>query len=98
MATTAQTRRDLHIRSINEHGRMHWQKTSGYNRRSKLEAAIRAPDCQMESKAYTTSGRIAPKPSGGRRHAKLDPHRVFLLARCQAPFCSENSVPAKTVI
>jgi hypothetical protein len=37
---TAPTQRDLHIRSINEHGRMNWQKTSGYNRRSKVEAAI----------------------------------------------------------
>lgn len=33
------------------------------------------------TKAYFTSGRLAPKPSGGRRHAKLDPHRGFLLAR-----------------
>jgi hypothetical protein len=32
--------RDLHIRSISEHGRMNWQKTSSYNRRSKVEAAI----------------------------------------------------------
>jgi hypothetical protein len=28
-AMTAPTERDLHIRSINEHGCMHWQKTSG---------------------------------------------------------------------
>jgi hypothetical protein len=27
------------------------------------------------------AGRLAPKPSGGRRHAKLDPHRTFLLGR-----------------
>jgi hypothetical protein len=27
-ATSASTQRDLHIRSINEHGRMNWQKTS----------------------------------------------------------------------
>ena len=39
-ARIAPTQRDLHIRSINEHGRMNWQKTSGYNRRSKVEAAI----------------------------------------------------------
>jgi len=39
-ATTSPTQRDSHIRSINEHGRMNWQKTSGYNRRSKVEAAI----------------------------------------------------------
>ena len=30
-------------------------------------------------KAYIASGRLAPKPSGGRRHAKLEPHRAFLL-------------------
>jgi len=39
-ATNAPTQRDSHISSINEHGRMNWQKTSGYNRRSKVEAAI----------------------------------------------------------
>ena len=32
-ATTAPTQRNLHIRSINEHGRRNWQKASGYNRR-----------------------------------------------------------------
>ena len=31
-------------------------------------------------KAYIASGRLAPKPSGSRRHAKLEPHRAFLLA------------------
>ncbi len=31
-------------------------------------------------KTYYSSGRLAPKPGGGRRHAKLDPHRAFLLA------------------
>ena len=41
-ARTAPTQRDSHIRSINEHGRMNWQKTSGSNRRSKVEAAIAA--------------------------------------------------------
>ena len=39
-ATTVPTQRDSHLRSINKHGRMNWQKTSGYNRRSKVEAAI----------------------------------------------------------
>ncbi len=33
------------------------------------------------TKAYFASGRLVPKPSGGRRHAKLDPHRAFLIAR-----------------
>jgi transposase len=32
-------------------------------------------------KSLRTTGRLAPKPHGGRRHAKLDPHRAFLLAR-----------------
>jgi transposase len=32
-------------------------------------------------KAFRTTGRLAPKPLGGRRHAKLDPHREFLLDR-----------------
>jgi transposase len=32
-------------------------------------------------KAYRATGSLAPKPSGGRRHAKLDPHRGFLLGR-----------------
>ena len=31
--------------------------------------------------ARCASGRLNPKPSGGRRHAKLEPHRAFLLAR-----------------
>jgi hypothetical protein len=37
---TAPTQRDRHLRSIAEHGRMAWQKRSGYNRRSLVEAAI----------------------------------------------------------
>ena len=32
-------------------------------------------------KNYQQTGSLAPKPSGGRRHSKLDPHRAFLLAR-----------------
>jgi transposase len=35
-------------------------------------------------KAYRTTGGLAPKPGGGRRHAKLDPHRAFLLGRIAA--------------
>jgi transposase len=34
--------------------------------------------------AYRTRGSVAPKPSGGKRHAKLDPHREFLLGRVTA--------------
>ena len=32
-------------------------------------------------KAFRTTGSLKPKPSGGRRHAKLDPHRAFLIGR-----------------
>ena len=32
-------------------------------------------------KALRTRGSVVPKPVGGRRHAKLEPHRAFLLAR-----------------
>jgi transposase len=31
--------------------------------------------------AYRMRGSLVPKPVGGRRHAKLDPHRAFLLSR-----------------
>src|SRR5262249_4977825 len=33
--------------------------------------------------AFRTTGSLIPKPSGGRRHAKLDPHRAFLIARIE---------------
>jgi transposase len=32
-------------------------------------------------RALGERGELAPKPRGGRRHAKLEPHRVFLLRR-----------------
>jgi hypothetical protein len=39
-AATSPTQRDRHVLWLEEHGRMNWQKTSGYNKRSKVEAAI----------------------------------------------------------
>ena len=39
-AEAAPTRRDRHLRCIAEHGRMGWQKRSGYNKRARAEAAI----------------------------------------------------------
>ena len=39
-AGTAPTRRDKHIQEIARHGRMGWQKSSHYNVRAKVEAAI----------------------------------------------------------
>ena len=32
-------------------------------------------------KAFRVRGSLAPKPSGGRRHAKLEPHRALLLQK-----------------
>src|SRR5271155_2094706 len=32
-------------------------------------------------KAFRVRGSLAPKPSGGRRRAKLEPHRAFLLEK-----------------
>lgn len=34
--------------------------------------------------AWRARGAIAPKAAGGRRHAKLEPHRTFLLERVSA--------------
>ena len=39
-AETAPTQRDRHLQSITEKGRMAWQKASGYNIRSRVEAAV----------------------------------------------------------
>jgi hypothetical protein len=39
-ATTSPTQRDLHVVAVDEHGRLNWQKASGYNKRSKVGAAI----------------------------------------------------------
>jgi hypothetical protein len=39
-AETAPTQRDQHIQEIAKHGRMGWQKASGYNPRAKVEATI----------------------------------------------------------
>jgi hypothetical protein len=39
-ADTAPTQRDRHIEAIAEHGRMGWQKASGYNWRALVEADI----------------------------------------------------------
>ena len=40
MAATSPTWRDQHVLAVDARGRMNWQKTSGYNRRSKVEASI----------------------------------------------------------
>jgi hypothetical protein len=40
MAGSAPTQRDRHLQSIAEHGRMGWQKTSGYTRLALVEASM----------------------------------------------------------
>jgi hypothetical protein len=40
MVATSPTQRDQHVLAVDAHGRMNWQKTTGYNRRSKVEASI----------------------------------------------------------
>jgi hypothetical protein len=40
LVESAPTQRDRHLQSINEHGRMGWQKRSGYSRRALVETAI----------------------------------------------------------
>ena len=39
-AAISPTQRDLHILAVDEDGRTNWQRASGYNKRSKVEAAI----------------------------------------------------------
>ena len=39
-AATAPTRRDRHLRSIAEQGRLGWQESSGYNRRALIGATV----------------------------------------------------------
>ena len=40
MAEGTPTQRDRHLQSIAEHGRMGWQKRSGYNRQALVETSI----------------------------------------------------------
>jgi hypothetical protein len=40
MAEATPTQRDRHLQSIAEHGRMGWQKRSGYTRRALVETSI----------------------------------------------------------
>lgn len=39
-AASEPTQRDRHLQGIDENGRIGWQKQSGYNKRSRVEAAI----------------------------------------------------------
>ena len=57
-ATISPTQRDLHVLAVDEHGRMNWQKASGYNTRSKVEAAI--------SRMGSQSARVTHRRTSGK--------------------------------
>jgi hypothetical protein len=40
LAEMVPTQRDRHLQTIAQHGRMSWQKSSGYTRRARVEASI----------------------------------------------------------
>jgi hypothetical protein len=59
-AESAPTRRDQHLQSIAEHGRMGWQRASGYNWRALVEADVSRP--------HASSAMVcARRPTGVRR-------------------------------
>lgn len=59
-AETAPTQRDRHIEAIAKHGRMGWQKTSGYNWRALVEADISRWKCVIGDGLHSqTDGRQA---------------------------------------
>jgi hypothetical protein len=72
MAATAPTQRDRHIQVIAEHGRMGWQKRSGYNRRSSTTAGFQARRSGVASgsggRAAGDGGASATRP--GRRRGR----------------------------
>jgi hypothetical protein len=51
-AEMAPTQRDLHLRTIAQHGRMRWQKSSGYNLRARVEASLQTRDRRRPSIAH----------------------------------------------
>ena len=77
----ATTQRDRHIAVIEEHGRMGWQRRSGYNRRSLVETAMYR---------YKTAGGFTPggkdwlqraQPDNHARHAGHRPDPLIRAAR-----------------
>ena len=53
----------------------------GHSRRAAAHFKVSVSFVVNLMKAVRTRGSFAPKPLGGRRHAKLEPHRSFLLAQ-----------------
>jgi hypothetical protein len=59
-----------------------WRVLSGSfaARRSGSFQSVGIVCCELDER-LSRERQLEPKPSGGRRHAKLEPHRTFLLAR-----------------
>jgi transposase len=53
----------------------------GHSRRGRAHLRVSVSFVVNLVKAFRVRGSLAPKPSGGRRHAKLEPHRAFLLQK-----------------
>ncbi|MEA2731546.1 MAG: hypothetical protein QOF70_6021 [Acetobacteraceae bacterium] len=79
-AETAPIQRDRHLRMIAEHGRMAWQKASGYNLRAKVEASIgrykRVIGDAIRSRADDRGRprRSCPEPNAGAWTPELCPY------------------------
>jgi hypothetical protein len=70
-AETEPTRRDRHLQGIAEQGRIGWQKVSGYNKRSRVEAAI-GRYRNLLARRPTPPPAIDPLPPAGK--GVLKPH------------------------
>lgn len=85
-AAAAPTQRDHDLQHIAEHGRMAWQKASGYTRRARAEARMagwETGDRRQAARAYGRApcdrgGRGCPyaQSHGGAGTPKLRPHRL----------------------
>ena len=85
-AETAPTPRDRHLQAIAEHGRMGWQKASGYNWRALVEADIGRwkrviGHALALANQQASSGRSGdcyrrPQPHAGAGTPELRPHRM----------------------
>ena len=85
-AETAPTQRDRHLQAIAEHGRMSWQKASGYNWRALVEADIGRwktghRSCAALANRQASSNRSGtrcrrPQPHAGAGTPELRPHRM----------------------
>jgi hypothetical protein len=65
-ATTEPTQRDRHLQCVAEKGRSGWQKASGYNKRSRVEATIRRYKQVVGDGRPSTRGRVRFRKDGRR--------------------------------